>query len=255
MSLTLNTGNIQYKENSTWTPLLMSANVNLTSLAEQFSTVNTYAVDDYVLYNGRFYKCTTAVTTAGDWNASNWTETRIGTELEYVNINNIMNAIYPVGSIYMSVNSTSPASLFGGTWEQIKDMFLMSAGDTYAAGASGGSASHSHTTGGHTLTTSEIPAHTHNSKALTGWFKGHGYPAGIFENAGGIAALATKFTNTYHGADNDKNTGANSWQQINITATHTHDSVGSGGSHSHGDTGTTSNIPPYLAVYVWKRVT
>ena len=52
----------------------------------------------------------------------------------------IFELIYPVGSIYMSVNSTSPASLFGGTWEQIKDTFLLSAGDTYTAGATGGSA-------------------------------------------------------------------------------------------------------------------
>lgn len=64
-------------------------------------------------------------------------------------------AIYPVGSIYMSVNSTSPASLFGGTWVQLKDRFLLGAGDTYTNGATGGEATH-------TLITSEMPTHVHN---------------------------------------------------------------------------------------------
>lgn len=50
--------------------------------------------------------------------------------------------IYPVGSIYMSTENTSPASMFGGTWEQIKDKFLLSAGDAYSAGSTGGEASH-----------------------------------------------------------------------------------------------------------------
>ena len=40
-----------------------------------------------------------------------------------------MLSIYPVGAIYMSVSSTSPASLFGGTWEQIQNRFLLAAGD------------------------------------------------------------------------------------------------------------------------------
>lgn len=62
---------------------------------------------------------------------------------------------YPVGSIYMSVNSTSPASLFGGTWEQLKDRFLLGAGDTYSNGSTGGSATH-------TLTIDEMPSHTHS---------------------------------------------------------------------------------------------
>ena len=53
---------------------------------------------------------------------------------------NIIDKIYPIGSIYMSVNSTSPASLFGGTWEQLKDRFLLGAGSTYTAGTTGGSA-------------------------------------------------------------------------------------------------------------------
>ena len=59
------------------------------------------------------------------------------------NINNggstkvLIDAIYPVGSIYMSVNNVNPSVLFGGTWEQIKDTFLLSAGDTYNAGSKG----------------------------------------------------------------------------------------------------------------------
>ena len=61
---------------------------------------------------------------------------------------------YPVGSIYMSVNSTSPGTLFGGTWVQIKDRFLLAAGTTYKAGTTGGEAMH-------TLTVDEIPNHQH----------------------------------------------------------------------------------------------
>lgn len=44
-------------------------------------------------------------------------------------------AAYPVGSLYMSVDATSPASLFGGTWEQIsKNRVLMGAGDGHSGG-------------------------------------------------------------------------------------------------------------------------
>lgn len=57
-------------------------------------------------------------------------------------VDGVGNELYPVGSIYMSTENTSPASMFGGTWEQIKDKFLLSAGDTYSAGATGGEASH-----------------------------------------------------------------------------------------------------------------
>ena len=73
----------------------------------------------------------------------------------------ITDSIYPVGSIYMSVDSTSPATLFGGTWEQLKDRFLLGAGDTYTAGNTGGEATH-------TLTVNEIPSHTHTANTYTG---------------------------------------------------------------------------------------
>lgn len=62
--------------------------------------------------------------------------------------------IYPVGSIYMSVNSTNPSTLFGGTWTQLKDRFLLGAGSTYTNGSTGGEASH-------TLTVNEMPSHSH----------------------------------------------------------------------------------------------
>ena len=62
---------------------------------------------------------------------------------------------FPVGSIYLSVNNTNPGSVFGGTWVQIKDRFLLGAGSTYTAGKTGGSATH-------TLTINEMPTHNHN---------------------------------------------------------------------------------------------
>lgn len=68
---------------------------------------------------------------------------------------NLFNLIYPVGSVYISTNSTSPQTLFGGTWVQIKDVFLLSAGDTYSAGTTGGESTHK-------LTANEMPSHTHS---------------------------------------------------------------------------------------------
>lgn len=57
----------------------------------------------------------------------------------------IFDAIYPVGSLYISVNNVSPATLFGGTWKRIQDRFLLAASSTYAGGTTGGSTYHQHT--------------------------------------------------------------------------------------------------------------
>lgn len=48
--------------------------------------------------------------------------------------------MHPVGTPYASENSTSPAELYGGTWERIEGKFIMGASDTYPAGSTGGSA-------------------------------------------------------------------------------------------------------------------
>ena len=65
-----------------------------------------------------------------------------------------LDDIYPVGSIYMNINSTNPTDLFGGVWEQIKERFILGCGDTHTAGTTGGEFSH-------TLTVDEMPSHKH----------------------------------------------------------------------------------------------
>lgn len=125
--------------------------------------------------------------------------------------------IYPVGSIYMSVKSTSPASLFGGTWTQLKDRFLLGAGSTYSNGATGGAATV-------TLTLSQIPAHTHNLVV-----------ASDYNDGSYSTAQLQPGKKVVEGADKNQN--------------YTNDNAikSSGGSGSH------NNMPPYLVVYMWKR--
>lgn len=55
-----------------------------------------------------------------------------------------IDAIYPVGSIYLSTRSTNPGTFIGGTWSRIQGRFLIGASSTYTAGSTGGAASHKH---------------------------------------------------------------------------------------------------------------
>lgn len=89
-------------------------------------------------------------------------------------IKDFAKEIYPIGSIYMSVSKTNPTNLFGGTWEQIKDTFLLACGDTYENGATGGESEH-------TLTIDEMPSHDHKTSTK-------GFTYGInWADAGGNA--------------------------------------------------------------------
>ena len=77
----------------------------------------------------------------------------------------VFNAVYPIGSIYMSANNVNPTTLFGGTWEQITGRFLLASSSSRAAGATGGAETVSYTpagaVGNHTLTAAEMPKHSH----------------------------------------------------------------------------------------------
>lgn len=197
----------------------------------------------------------------------------------YNQLQNTASQIYPVGAVYISVNSTSPASLFGGVWERLKDTFLLANGDTYAADTTGGSATK-------TITVNNLPAHNHtvNSSgahthsATTSSNGNHTHTRGTM-NITGYHDAADDDTNYRGGAfyftsrsttHNNQQTGGSANAVVNFDASrnwtgatssngaHTHTVSLSGGEHTHTTNntggGTAINImPPYTTVYVWKR--
>ena len=133
---------------------------------------------------------------------------------------------HPVGSLYISENATSPAELYGGTWEQIKDRFILAAGDTYAAGSTGGEAKHS-------LTELENGPHSHEivSYGNVDWY----YKT--------TSALGIKLQAPHHVVINDISSIIDADESAGYLATNT---SGTGQPHN--------NMPPYIAAYIWRRV-
>ena len=141
---------------------------------------------------------------------------------------------YPVGSIYVSATPTSPASLFGGTWEQLKDRFLLGAGGGYAAGGTGGAETVALEANQLPKITGYIEAGAGSSGSATS--SGHG----AFRSASGIFTTSRQCHYSYgHGSDTWTSTDTDAWQQVNM---------------SFGNNEAHNNMPPYLAVYMWKRV-
>ena len=128
----------------------------------------------------------------------------------------VLRKVYPVGAVYMSVNSADPADLFGfGTWERVKDRFLLAAGDAYAAGSTGGEENVA-------LTSAQNGPHSH--------------------------LIGT--------AEKGQNVHVTQWDWT-VTANQIYDAAGfkSYGMRTHpdGEGMPHNNMPPYLAVYIWKR--
>ena len=147
----------------------------------------------------------------------------------------LLDWVYPIGSIYMSVNNVSPATFLGGTWVAIQDRFLLSAGSSYSAGSTGGEANH-------TLTVAETPAHTHTRGTMN--ITGSVGPLDdMSANTGGAMYYAYA-----HAYDASSGGSGNGWVlgfDASRSWTGATSSVGSGSAHN--------NMPPYLTVYMWKR--
>lgn len=139
------------------------------------------------------------------------------------NPDDFINLVYPVGSIYMSVNDVSPSTLFGGTWEKIEDTFLLASGSTFALGQTGGEKTHA-------LTINEIPSHEH-SENITSPYGGKAPFTGYY--AGGNSVAGYCFST---------NSGIVELNQTRIKTDTT------GGDQPH------NNMPPYLVVNIWKRI-
>ena len=142
-------------------------------------------------------------------------------------VNNVIDMIYPIGSIYMSVNDTNPSILFSGTWERIQGKFLLGANDDieeYNAGKMGGEVAHK-------LTVDEIPSHNHNpSDQGANWVP----------NTGAMSRRNIALGNSGVYIPTPDSAGINGWKWGGTSLT--------GGGQAH------NNMPPFLSVYIWKRV-
>lgn len=135
----------------------------------------------------------------------------------------IASVLYPVGSIYISTKTANPSSYLGGTWVRESGGFIYgstnTSGNTYSTGNKGTGTS----TNNHTLTVSQIPAHSHNlGNRMCVWDAGKN---GTNAAPGSYGATSIQF----YGWDNVPNTN----------------NTGGGGAHNHKI--------PYIACSIWRR--
>lgn len=142
-------------------------------------------------------------------------------------MSDIVDLIYPIDSIYISLGSTNPSILFGGTWSQINGRFLLASGSGYTLSSYGGEAAH-------TLTSGEIPAHSHQVLAGAG-------------GNGPYLASPPEYTpstgNTFYYLKYDGVTNESGGSGTGMVNTNT---VGGNSAHN--------NMPPYLVVNMWRRI-
>ncbi len=277
-------------------------------------TISRWAVLNYYDSNTTYSTMSTAETAAGTASSNRVIQARYlsaglkqaivagtspgqlsvyGTNVNVITNANIVDVVYPVGSIYMSVNNSNPSTLFSGTtWEQIEDKFLLGASSvnaaspTYSGGDTGGNSTH-------TLTTDEIPSHSHGLNSHTHAYSKSSSPTGQSTgNTGGTSISTAQMPNHSHSfsvnniymSSSDSSSTHIGWTSSNRVNYACYEKTiggnGSGNSHSHSlnshthtvgttsaDTGGASGntestgggnafsiMPPYLAVYIWKRV-
>lgn len=171
-----------------------------------------------------------------------------------VSKSNIVDMIYPVGSIYMSVNNVSPATLFGGTWVQIQDKFLLASGQKYTNGNTGGSNTQILSTTNLPEHTHIIPEHRHNIDELNLYRiqieKEENVNAdspGLYINAEGSNIFNRGMVPFRAGTGLS---GGNEWVHTVASTTEYMPKTYSG---STGNGTAFSIMPPYLVVNIWQR--
>ena len=143
----------------------------------------------------------------------------------------ILDIIYPVGSVYLTVNDINPKTLFGGTWVKSSGGFIYGSTSTGTRGENGNgtgtsvSSAGGGTTGSTTLTINQIPSHQHNIQGA---------------NSSGSSVNWTDRAVSYSTDAVGYNTGIRTNYQ------------GGGQGHTHTLSNHSHTIP-YFACYIWKR--
>lgn len=156
------------------------------------------------------------------------------------NIANYLDKVYPVGSIYMSTNSTSPATLFGGEWKALNEgRVLIGANSTYPVNSTGGEFEH-------TLTEEETPSHTHTGSNLlvSGKLTSVAFDPYLSISASGAFTISGE--RSYWRAQGTSKTII-STRDVTLSGVPEGTTDSTGGSQPH------NNMQPYLAVYMWER--
>ena len=187
----------------------------------------------------------------------------------YGQLQDTASKLYPVGSVYISFNATDPSTLFGGTWQRLKDTFLLANGDSYAPNTTGGSATK-------TIDVNNLPAHTHSCSTVENHTHTRGtmnitgtYDFGcdddrIYKDAfcsGSFVAGATwaDTRNRLSWSNATSPSTAYNWRKMDFNASKSWSGETSpNGEHTHtiGNTGSglpLNIMPPYKTVYMWRR--
>lgn len=147
---------------------------------------------------------------------------------------NLLEVVYPVGTVYQSFNSNSPAAMFGGTWEQIEDQFLY---NTTVSGSTGGSKTHDH-------------------HWFLGWLEWYGtHPS--MSNGDSTICFDSK-TEPYDSEDGinyviQRKNGSSPWNHINAGSISSGTASKPVSAMMECATTESSAMPPYITCYCWRR--
>ena len=160
----------------------------------------------------------------------------------------LLDFVHPVGSIYWSSNDTDPATLFGGTWQQIKDRFVLAAGDSYSVNSTGGAATV-------TLSVDNMPSHNHifrgikNAVNVSGGNHRHTF-------SGDLRPL-TRYGNERYTGEGDWIAGLTDTTEYSGNLSMSGEFTPSGNIDNagglNGITQPHNNMPPYIVKYCWER--